>query len=291
MLRFSGNRGVGIGFDLVPLTSAETAAEGMGQGFATALAVDAHMDRIATISDAAATEYLGWRDMLAGTGLPGPEITPVRLAAEAGRPTNQDLDEAREQFVTDGLPMVLCVGSHEPRKNHLAVLHAAELLWREGVQFSLVFIGGNSWRDERFVENVERLRAAHRPLTSARALSDGVLWAAYRLAHCLVFPSLNEGFGLPVAESLASGTPVVTSGFGSMREIGSQGGTIFVDPRNDHDIAAGLRRMLADHSLYEQLCTQARTFTVRSWDEYAVDTWNVLMDDADRRTGRAISST
>ena len=135
--------------------------------------------------------------------------------------------------------MVLCVGSHEPRKNHLAVLHAAELLWREGFAFSLVFIGGNAWRDDRFLEHVERLQDAGRPMVSVRALPDDLLWAAYDLAHCLVFPSLNEGFGLPIAESLASGTPVVTSEFGSMREIAGHGGGLLVDPRDDHAIAAG----------------------------------------------------
>ncbi len=44
------------------------------------------------------------------------------------------------------LPIVLAVGSHEPRKNHLAVLHAAELLWREGLLFTLTFVGGHSWK-------------------------------------------------------------------------------------------------------------------------------------------------
>ena len=90
-------------------------------------------------------------------------------------------------------------------------------------------------------------------MVSVRALSDDLLWAAYRLAHCVVFPSLNEGFGLPVAESLACGTPVVTSGFGSMREIARHGGAILVDPRDDHDIAAGLRLMLTDRELHETL--------------------------------------
>ena len=118
--------------------------------------------------------------------------------------------------------MVLCVGSHEPRKNHLAVLHAAELLWREGVAFSLVFVGGNAWRAERFVDQGRAAAGGGRPIVSVRALPDDLLWAAYRLAHCLIFPSLNEGFGLPVAEALASGTPVVTSEFGSMQEIAAQ---------------------------------------------------------------------
>lgn len=276
LLRFSGNHGSSIGFDMVPLTSAETTAEGMGQGFSTALVVTARLDRVATISAAAATEYGGWREMLAGPGLDGPQIKPIELATEPVRASAESIEAARVLLDAGELPVVLCVGSHEPRKNHLAVMHAAELLWREGLQFALVFIGGNAWRDDLFIENVARLQDAGRPVVSARALSDDVLWASYHLAHCVVFPSLNEGFGLPIAESLACGTPVVTSGFGSMREIARHGGAILVDPRDDHDIAAGLRLMLTDRELHETLSRQARARPVRTWDDYAREVWDYL---------------
>ncbi len=216
--------------------------------------------------------------MLAGTGLPGPEITAISLATEASAPSMAAIEQARRELLIDGLPLVICVGSHEPRKNHLAVIHAAELLWREGVDFSLLFIGGNAWHDDRFLEHVEQLQSAGRPVVSMRALPDDLLWAAYDLAHCLVFPSLNEGFGLPIAESLACGTPVVTSEFGSMREIAGHGGGLLVDPRDDHAIAAGLRRLLTEPNLHEELAQQARALSVRSWDEYAALTWDFLVN-------------
>ena len=91
-------------------------------------------------SQAAATEYSGWRDTLVAIGVPGPEIRPVHLPVELPAPTEEDLAEAAERFVIGNLPLVLVVGSHEPRKNHLAVLHAAELLWRQGLRFSLTFV-------------------------------------------------------------------------------------------------------------------------------------------------------
>jgi glycosyltransferase involved in cell wall biosynthesis len=280
LLHFSGNVGASIGFDLVPLTSAETTADGMGEGFSTGLAAATHMQRIATISDAAAIEYRGWRHMLTGTGYDGPHIRAVRLATEAAEPSAEGARHARSELTIPGLPMVLCVGSHEPRKNHLAVLHAAELLWRERIEFSLLFVGGNAWRDERFLERVAELQAAGRPLISVRALPDDQLWGAYRLAHCVIFPSLNEGFGLPIAESLASGTPVITSRFGSMHEIAAQGGAILVDPRDDHDIAEALRRILTTTGLRERLAEQARALPVRTWDQYAADAWDYLVNGA-----------
>jgi hypothetical protein len=277
LLRHSGSTGAMIGFDCVPLTSAETTADGMGAAFATMLSAIAHGRRIATISDAAATEYRGWRAMLTGTGLPGPEVSAIPLPVEAVQPDSASLAEATERLLTGSLPMVLCVGSHEPRKNHLAVLHAAELLWRDGVHFSLVFVGGNGWHGESFTRRVEELKAAGRPLTSITALPDTLLWAAYRLARCLVFPSLNEGFGLPVAEALACGTPVITSNFGSTREITAAGGALLIDPRDDHDIRDALRRLILDDALHERLAAEARASEPRSWDDYARESWNYLV--------------
>jgi glycosyltransferase involved in cell wall biosynthesis len=278
LVEFSGCDTAVIGFDCVPLTSAETTAYGMSGGFALNLASVARMRRLAAISHSAATEYRGWRAMLTGAGLPGPEITPIPLPVEASPPAPEALVEARDLLIVDELPMVLVVGSHEPRKNHLAVLHAAELLWRDGLRFTLNFVGGNAWNSERFTGRLAEMQAAGRPVQSISALSDSLLWAAYRLARCTVFPSLSEGFGLPVAESLASGTPVITANFGSMREIAGSGGALLVDPRDDHDLTAALRRLLTDDALHQQLATQARELPLRSWDQYAEETWHYLVD-------------
>ena len=211
---FSGNKTYAIGFDCVPLTSAETTGQGMGGAFAKNLAAVARFDKVATISEAAAIEYGGWKRMLSGAGLAGPVITNVFLAADAGTVTDAELATAEAALVIDGLPLLFCVGSHEPRKNHLAVLSAAEVLWRKGHKFCLSFVGGNSWGGRAFATQLEQLQELGRPVQSISAISDALLWGGYRLARATVFPSLNEGFGLPVAESLAVGTPVVTSEIG-----------------------------------------------------------------------------
>lgn len=277
LLRFSRSRGAAIGFDTVPLTSAETAADDVPPRFVLELAALRHAHRIATISAAAACEYEGWRTMVRSMGLPGPDIREVALAVEAVAPTDDALAEAAARYCVPTLPMVLCVGSHEPRKNHLAVLQAAERLWRDGVEFSLVFVGGNAWKSEGFSRRLAELAGAGRPVESVLGLSDRLLWALYALARCTVFPSLNEGFGLPVAESLASGTPVVTSNFGSMLEIADGGGALTVDPRDDAAVAAALRALLTDDVLHHELTTQARARAARTWQQYAEETWDYLV--------------
>jgi glycosyltransferase involved in cell wall biosynthesis len=276
---FSGSTTGLVGHDCVPLVAAETCVEGMAVGFAAFLAAAANVDRIATNSASSAAEFGGWRSMLAATGRSGPDIRAIPLGVDVHLSTQDALAEARRLMCIGSLPAVLAVGSHEPRKNHLALIHAAELLWREGLQFTLTFVGGNAWNSAEFLTIAAELQAARRPLQVLRDMSDDLLWAAYRIAYCTVFPSLHEGFGLPVAESLVSGTPVITSSFGSMAENASRGGAMLVDPHSDHELAAALRALLTDPALRGRLAAEATAVPLRSWDDYAKDTWEYFVGD------------
>jgi glycosyltransferase involved in cell wall biosynthesis len=92
-----------------------------------------------------------------------------------------------------------------------------------------------------------------------------------------VFPSINEGFGLPIAEALACGTPVVTSRHGAMAEAAVEGGALLVDPRDDHDLANALGRVLEDRDLHAGLVAEARRRPHRTWDEYAAELWQLFV--------------
>jgi hypothetical protein len=278
MAEFGGLRTGVIGFDCVPLTTAETVGDGMPGAFARNLSAVAKMDKVGAISDAAAVEYTGWRRMLSSSGIPGPQVASVLLAAEPGACTPQDEREFASIASMGDAPLVLVVGSHEPRKNHLAILQAAELAWREGLVFQLVFVGGNSWNSLEFTDTLESLKRIGRPVDAVSALPDRLLWAAYRISRFTMFTSINEGFGLPVAESLASGTPVITSNHGSMKQIVAAGGAIIVDPRDDNDILAGIRSMLTDDVLYARLHAEAAAYIVRPWDIYASELWDYFME-------------
>lgn len=269
---FSGNAATMIGHDCVPLTTAETAHGGISGQFPRALVAVSHMDRVATVSHASETEFRGWRGMLEGER--GPDIDAIPLPASAGG--DDDVDEAATRAAlgaSGDSPLVVCIGSHEPRKNHLAVLHAAELVWRSGVDFTLAFIGGNAWSSEEFQGRMRALQDEGRPVDSFSAITDELLWSAYRSARCTIFPSLNEGFGLPVAESLAVGTPVITSDFGSTKDIAAQGGALLVDPRDDHSIRDALHTLLTDDATHERLAAEARARVNKTWGEYADELW------------------
>ncbi|MFT4028610.1 MAG: glycosyltransferase [Protaetiibacter sp.] len=268
-----------IGYDCVPLTSPETASDGISRQFPLYLHALASVDRVVAISDSAADEFRGWRRMIQAAGVTGPEVAAVQLAAEISAVDERGKAAAAAALgVKPGRPLVLVVGSHEPRKNHLAVLQAARILWAEGLDFHLGFIGATSWNSERFEREVAVLQRHRRPVTVLTAASDALLAGAYLLAELSLFPSLHEGFGLPVAESLSLGTPVVTSGYGSMKQIVDEGGGgVLIDPRDDLAIAAGVRSVLSDRALAAALRSQAAARAPRTWDDYAADLWTTLI--------------
>jgi glycosyltransferase involved in cell wall biosynthesis len=276
--RFGGGRAAAIGFDCIPLTTAEVAGPGMPGAFAGYLSALASFDVVAPISAAAALEYRGWRRMLSGAGLDGPRIESVDLAYDASASVAATPSDARAAVgVGDDETVVLVIGSHEPRKNHQRVLAAAERLWSHGHEFVLVMVGGNSWNAGPFHAEVARLQRRNRRVVLGSRLSDEIVWGLYATAAVSVFPSLNEGFGLPVVESLALGTPVVTSDFGSTRDLGAGRGAVLVDPRRVHEIADAIESVIADPVERARLVALAETLPERSWDDYAAEVWATLV--------------
>jgi len=168
---------------------------------------------------------------------------------------------------------VLCVGALEPRKNLLGLLAAHATVTSEPAlrDVGLVFVGPLGWKNAPF----ERAIAGRGPGAPVRVLGpvDGAtLVALYHLAAVLAFPSFYEGFGLPVVEAMACGTPVVTSNRGALAEVAGDAAEL-VDPTRVDGIAAGLRRVLEDprhrEALRQRGTRRARAFT---WERAAEQT-------------------
>lgn len=122
------------------------------------------------------------------------------------------------------------------------------------------------------------LERSHRPLDVRRAVSDAELDHAYAMASFTVFPSLHEGYGLPVAESLAHGVPVITSDFGSTAEIAADGGALLVDPHDDGALTAAMRTLLTDQQALDRLRDEISGRPERSWRDYADGLWGQLVE-------------
>ncbi len=266
---FGAVRSVAVGFDCIPVTTAETAGPGMPGAFSRYLAGVSRFSTVVAISGAAQREFRGWSEMLPSAGITAPAIDRVDLPITPIDVVPASADSLVATYSLDDHPVVLSVGSHEPRKNHLIVLSAAEALWRDGVDFTLVFVGGNSWRSEEFTELVARLQHQGRQIRLISNASDATVAGLYALARVSVFCSVNEGYGLPVAESLAMGTPVVTANFGSQRDIGEGRGAVLVDPRRPESIAASIRTVLLDDHRRDELVLQTRDIHKTSWTDYS----------------------
>lgn len=264
----SGNTVGLIGYDAIPLVSADTQPAAESERFAHYLTIVKHAKTVVGISDSAATEFEGFKRMLGAQGFVGPDVHSVPLAVDV---------PAEALAVTPAKPakpVVLCVGSHEARKNQDAVLFAGEVLYSEGHDFTLVFVGrGSRAAIHDFDTRAKRLQRKGFDVRSHRSLADRELWSLYAQARFTVFVSLHEGFGLPVAESLALHTPALTSDFGSLAEIAALGGCVTVDPRDDVQIVDAMRRLLTDDALIAELVAETSNAPHKTWREYADQLW------------------
>lgn len=154
-------------------------------------------------------------------------------------------------------PYVLFVGTPEPRKNLPRLVAAMSELRARGLPHRLVVAGGGGWGNVQLDDSIVQM---------AGRVSDRELLALYAHADCVALPSLHEGFGLPAAEAMAAGTPVVAGSKGALPEIVGNAG-ILVDPYDARSIASGIEAAI-DQRL--QLAAAGRERAVQfSWGKAA----------------------
>ncbi len=215
------------------------------------------------------------RDLMAAYGLPAEKITVVYEAADAHfRPQPPAVVEAvRTRY---GLPAryLLSVGTIEPRKNLTRLLSAFEALQAAGLTDALVVVGRRGWLYGDFFARLEE-SPARKAVLFPGYVPDEDLPAIYAGAQALVFPSLYEGFGLPVLEAMACGTPVVASDRSSIPEVGGAA-ALYFDPTDITHIQETIRRVLSDSSLQAEMRQQGLRQAARfSWDRAAAETESV----------------
>ncbi|MBU0531818.1 glycosyltransferase family 4 protein [Patescibacteria group bacterium] len=171
---------------------------------------------------------------------------------------------------------ILYLGTIEPRKNIHALLDAFENSKLITKNYQLVLAGGPGWKSADILERIKNtahvqylgyVPAEHRP-------------ALYRGASAFIFPSIYEGFGLPVLEAMACGTPVITSHTSSLPEI-TQNAAMLINPYNANDIAEALSQLLASSELQTELTEQGLARAAEfDWTKTAKSTLKVLQSTA-----------
>jgi glycosyltransferase involved in cell wall biosynthesis len=175
----------------------------------------------------------------------------------------------RDGTVSRSSNLIVCVGSFEPRKNHLRLLRAAEKLWNAGVGFELELIGRSSGDfGANVVSELRRLQRARVNVRWSKQVNDQALHHGYRECRFTVYPSLMEGFGLPILESLSHGKPVICGGNGALGEVALDGGCLIVDQTDEEALASAMKKLLTDQVAYERLCNEAHARKFRSWADY-----------------------
>jgi glycosyltransferase involved in cell wall biosynthesis len=220
------------------------------------------------LADSRATQY----DLIELFGASPDKITTMYGGVEARFAPVRDperLAAVRAKYKIGPQPFVLGLGTIQPRKNYLRLIQAFSNLKPQAPDLKLAIVGGKGWLYDSIFAVVEQLGLEGQVMFPGFA-DDDDLPALYSAAELLAYPSLYEGFGLPVLEAMACGAPVVTSNTSSLVEVGGDA-TLLVEPTDVEAIAGAIRRILTDAGLRHRLVArgfeQARRFT---WEQAAL---------------------
>lgn len=275
--------------DLVPLSLPATCGTGMSEFYAHYLKLVARADVKWTNSMSTREQLLKYGELFSWNsrsvqafplpkqgfqGFPEDTVSPRRNGVSR-RPSPKCEDAT-----------LLMVGSIEPRKNYLKCLFAVERLWKQGLSCDLIVAYSRTWDSPVVLEALAQLRRRGRPIRIEFNPSDDELVALYQESEILLFPSLGEGFGLPVAEALQFGCSVVTSDRGATKEFQafekfSSSNSVLVDVTETADIASGILKVVSalcrvEADEQKEVDLTGPGHFADTWDMYARDLWNSL---------------
>ena len=236
------------------------------------------LTRVITISESSK------RDIVEYAGVPEDRVTVTYLAADHDTYFPRDREQAAAQVAAQyGVrpPYVLYISRLEhPGKNHVRLIRAFDRVKAsESIPHQLV-LAGSDWNRAEAVHEAAEACACADDIVFTGFVAGSALPALYCGADAFVFPSLYEGFGLPVLEAMACGVPVACSNTSSMPEVAGDAAPLF-DPYDEEAIQATLVSLLADNGLREDLArrgiARAKEFT---WAATAAQTYRVLAEAA-----------
>lgn len=195
---------------------------------------------------------------------PEPKVTHL-ATKESPRPFNIPMIKK---------PYILSVSTVEPRKNYERLIGAYEQLVGKGIKEDLVIVGKQGWKCEEVVKRIEESNVRDR-IHWTHFVGERELATWYAFANVFVYPSLYEGFGLPLLEAMQRGLPVVTSNVSSMPDVVGDAG-LLVDPYDVDSIANALYTMLSDDKLHDEYGRKSLArFAHFSWEKTARETLDI----------------
>jgi glycosyltransferase involved in cell wall biosynthesis len=258
-LQRSGTRLVAFIHDAIPCEFPEYARAESAERHHVRLVTAARLARgLIVNSEATAAALAPWL-----TGMEGQQLLVAPLGIEARPPLPPQEAAARPYFV--------CLGTIEPRKNHLLLLN----VWRRLTETlpaaevpRLVIIGRRGWENENIVDMLDRCPALKGVVEELSGVDDQRLSALVAGARAVLMPSFAEGFGLPVGEALAQGTPVLASDLPALRETG---GAVpeYLDPIDGPGWAAAITDYARpDSQRRQQQLERLQHWSPPRWDQH-----------------------
>ncbi len=270
--------------DAIPVQFPEYVPPELPENHAGYMRAFAGADLILPTSSATAE---GWLAFMEKEGLTSPPVRVCRLACDIpGVPRTLASEDGSKAGA--GLPApcpqavrMLCVSTLEPRKNHAALLAAFELAVaaRPDLPLELDLVGARYVDRGDIVEAVQAVVARHPGRVRWREhVSHAVLHGLYRECDFTVYPSVLEGFGLPVIESLWQGRPCVCANFSVMAENAAGGGCLTCDVRDPRALADTILRLADSPDLRRKLAAEATSRPLKTWREYALEVIDAMKD-------------
>lgn len=225
----------------------------------------ASFDRIFAVSRASRDELVAFWQW---QGISDPP--PVEVLA-LGADFNRTPRVVRPRLAASGPPELLCLGIIEPRKNQPLLLEVCAELWAEGLPFELHLVGRvNPHFGPPIVSQINQVRRRFPTLLRwHEAASDTIVAQLYTRACATAFPTIAEGCGLPLLESLWMGVPCIYSDLPVLRENGDGGGCLAVTSNDRTAWKRALKSMMSDAAVSTKLAQEARARPLPSWADTA----------------------
>ncbi|TXN08122.1 glycosyltransferase [Methylobacterium sp. WL103] len=261
--RAQGYRAAFLFYDMLPVYEARYVDGAVAAAFPAYLAALRAADALYAISGFSLSECERWHRE-AGEVLPERRET-IWLPAQFGdHPRVRTAPEPSETVE------ILCVSTIEPRKNHRLLIEAFQTLRRRRPDLSvrLNLVGNSYGGAEGLADWVRLAQRADDRLVWHGILTDEAIAALYARASFTVYPSLAEGFGLPIMESLWMGRPCLCHEGGVMAELAETGGCLTVNMASVSEVTAALEQMIVNADLRDVLNRQVLTRAIDTWATY-----------------------
>ena len=260
-----GMRVAAIFHDAIPVYQPGLVRREAARHHADYLKLLATTDLLVAVSNTAAEQF---QRFARENALAAPPLRVCSLAAEMIGVPRPDLTIPANELVT-----VVCVSTLDPRKNHKTLIDAFNIVCasRPDLNIGLDLIGAPYKDASHVVRDVQQAARANPRIKWHGSVSVEALAEFYRQSDFTVYPSILEGFGLPILESLWYRRPCVCANFGAMAEAAAGGGCLTTDVRDPQALAQSIVAVASDRALRARLTTEIQHRHLKTWAEYGLE--------------------